>query len=184
MQIYEKCGVDVDLDFVGASALIRQSMLAAAANVARFGGPALVTNVLRGGSVITVAAMTPLTIALVARPGIEWVEDLKGKKVGITRLGGNPHFALELILYRYAVKDVAILQMGPQPKADVGLRRGLCRKATRRINLLRRRQKRDLDSKGSRWVRVDLNGTDNNIESANCGERFLKVIESGGVETQ
>ena len=122
---YEKYGLDVDPVFVGASALIIQSMLSGAANVAGFGGPAIVTNVLRGGDVITVAAITPLTISLVARPGIERVEDLKGKKIGISRLGGIPHFAIQLILDRYAMKDVAILQMGTQSEAEIGLRRGL-----------------------------------------------------------
>jgi NitT/TauT family transport system substrate-binding protein len=124
-KIYEKYGLDVDPVFVGASALIIQSMLSGAANIAGFGGPAIISNVLRGGDVITVAAMTPLTISLVTRPGIERVEDLKGKKVGISRLGGIPHFAIQLILDRYAMKDVAILQMGTQSEAELGLRRGV-----------------------------------------------------------
>lgn len=124
-KIYEKYGLDVDPVFVGASALIIQSMLSGAANVAGFGGPAIVTNLLRGGDIITVAAMTPLTISLVARPGIDRVEDLKGKKVGLTRFGGIPHFALQLILDRYNMKDVTILQMGTQSEAEIGLRRGV-----------------------------------------------------------
>lgn len=124
IKLYEKYGLDVEPVFVGASQLIIQSMLSGAANVAGFGGPAIVTNVLRGGDIITVAAMTPLTISLVTRPGIERVEDLKGKKVGISRLGGIPHFAIQLILDRYNMKDVAILQMGTQTEAEVGLRRG------------------------------------------------------------
>ncbi len=59
-KIFEKHGLDVDLIFMGASALIIQSMLSGAANVAGFGGPALITNVLRGGDVIAVAATVPL----------------------------------------------------------------------------------------------------------------------------
>ena len=59
-KIFEKHGVDVDLIFMGASALIIQSMLSGAANIAGFGGPAIVTNVLRGGDVISVAATVPL----------------------------------------------------------------------------------------------------------------------------
>ncbi|MBM4261508.1 MAG: ABC transporter substrate-binding protein [Deltaproteobacteria bacterium] len=123
-KLYEKYGLDVDPVFVGASQLIIQSMLSGAANVAGFGGPAIVTNVLRGGDIITVAAMTPLTISLVAHPSIQRVEELKGKKVGISRLGGIPHFAIQLILDRYNMKDVTILQMGTQSEAEVGLRRG------------------------------------------------------------
>jgi NitT/TauT family transport system substrate-binding protein len=124
-KVFEKHGLDVDPVFVGASALIIQSMLSGAANVAGFGGPAIISNVLRGGDVITVAATTPLTISLVTQPSIQRVEDLRGKKVGISRLGGIPHFAIQLILDRYNMKDVAILQMGTQSEAEVGLRRGV-----------------------------------------------------------
>jgi ABC-type nitrate/sulfonate/bicarbonate transport system substrate-binding protein len=86
-KIFEKHGLDVDLVFMGASALIIQSMLSGAANVAGFGGPAIISNVLRGGDVIVVAATVPLTTPLITRPGVEKGEDLKGKKIGMTRLG-------------------------------------------------------------------------------------------------
>src|SRR4249919_1714440 len=124
-KIFEKHGLDVDLVFMGASALIIQSMLSGAANVAGFGGPAIISNVLRGGDVIVVAATVPLTTPLITKPGIEKGEDLKGKKIGMTRLGGIPHFALQMILDRYGIKDVTMIQMGSQSDAEVGLRRGL-----------------------------------------------------------
>lgn len=123
-KIFEKYGLDVDLVFMGASSLILQSMLSGAANFAGFAGPAIIANVLRGGDVITVAATTPLTISVVTRPEIEKGEDLKGKKIGISRLGAVPHFAIQLILDRFGVKDATILQMGGQPEAAAGLRRG------------------------------------------------------------
>src|SRR5262249_30105635 len=66
--IFEKNGLDVDMVYVGASAVIVQSMLSGSANVAGFGGPAVITNVLRGGDIIQVAAMAPyFTQSLVAR---------------------------------------------------------------------------------------------------------------------
>ena len=124
-KIFEKYGLDVDLVFMGASALIIQSMLSGAANIAGFGGPAIISNVLKGGDVVAVAATVPLTNALITRPGIERGEDLKGKKIGMTRLGGIPHFALQLILDRYGIKDITMIQMGTQSEAEIGLRRGI-----------------------------------------------------------
>jgi NitT/TauT family transport system substrate-binding protein len=123
-RIFEKYGLDVDLVFMGASSIILQSMLSGAANFAGFAGPAIIANVLKGGDIITVAATTPLTISLVTRSEIEKVEDLKGRKIGISRLGAVPHFAIQLILERFGVKDATILQMGGQPEAAAGLRRG------------------------------------------------------------
>ena len=124
-RIFEKHGLDVDLVFMGASALIIQSMLSGAANVAGFGGPAIISNVIRGGDIIAVAATVPLTTPLITRTGIKRGEDLKGKKIGMTRLGGIPHFALQLVLDRYGIKDVTMIQMGTQSEAEIGLRRGL-----------------------------------------------------------
>jgi ABC-type nitrate/sulfonate/bicarbonate transport system substrate-binding protein len=60
-KVFEKHGLDVDLVFMGASTLIIQSMLSGAANIAGFGGPAIISNVLRGGDIIVVAATVPLT---------------------------------------------------------------------------------------------------------------------------
>lgn len=110
---------------MGASALIIQSMLSGAANIAGFGGPALITNVLRGGDVIAVAATVPLAQPLITRATIDKPEDLKGKKIGISRLGGIPHFSLQMILDRYGIKDVTMLQLGTQSEAEIGLRRGI-----------------------------------------------------------
>lgn len=60
LKLFEKHGLDVDLIFMGASSLIIQSMLSGAANVAGFGGPAIISNVVRGGDIIAVAATVPL----------------------------------------------------------------------------------------------------------------------------
>ena len=60
-RLFEKNGLDVDMVYVGASAVIVQSMLSGSANLAGFGGPAVITNVLRGGDIIQVAAMVPIS---------------------------------------------------------------------------------------------------------------------------
>ena len=100
-------------------------MLSGSANLAGFAGPAIISNVLKGGDVITVAGLTPISIPLMTKPAIEKGEDLKGKKIGITRLGAVPHLAVLLILEHYGVKDATILQMGGQPEAAAALRRGI-----------------------------------------------------------
>ncbi len=73
LRLFEKNGLNVEMVYVGASAVIVQSMLSGAADVAGFGGPAVVTNVLRGGDIIQVAAMAPyFTQSLLVR------SDLRG----------------------------------------------------------------------------------------------------------
>ncbi|HWH76877.1 MAG TPA: ABC transporter substrate-binding protein [Candidatus Binatus sp.] len=125
-RLFEKNGLDVDMVYVGASAVIVQSMLSGSANVAGFGGPAVITNVLRGGDIIQVAAMAPyFTQSMVVRADIRDLKSLAGKKVGITRFGSVTDFALRTIVERANIKDVNALQMGGFPEAVAGLSRGV-----------------------------------------------------------
>jgi NitT/TauT family transport system substrate-binding protein len=124
-RLFEKNRLDVDMVYVGASAVIVQSMLSGSANIAGFGGPAVVTNVLRGGDIIQVAAMAPyFTQSLLVRSELRDLRSLPGKKIGITRFGSVTDFALRTILERYNIKDVSTLQMGGFPEAVAGLARG------------------------------------------------------------
>jgi ABC-type nitrate/sulfonate/bicarbonate transport system substrate-binding protein len=124
-RFFEKNRLDVDMVYVGASAVIVQSMLSGSANIAGFGGPAVITNVLRGGDIVQVAAMAPFfTQSLLVRSDIREVRALQGKKVGITRFGSVTDFALRTLVERHNVKDVSVLQMGGFPEAVAGLSRG------------------------------------------------------------
>ena len=124
-RLFEKYGLDVDLVFIGASSVVFQSMLSGAADMAGSGGPAVIANVLKGGDIIQVAATVPrFTQSLLVKPEVKKVENLRGKKVGISRLGTVTHFALQTALEGYGIKDVTVLQMGGQPEALAGLMRG------------------------------------------------------------
>ena len=124
-RLFEKNGLDVDMVYVGASAVMVQSMLSGSANLAGFGGPAVVTNVLRGGDIIQVAAMAPYyTQSVMVRSDIRDLRSLQGKKIGITRFGSVTDFALRTLLEKHNIKDVNILQMGGLPEAVAGLSRG------------------------------------------------------------
>jgi ABC-type nitrate/sulfonate/bicarbonate transport system substrate-binding protein len=125
-RLFEKNGLDVDMVYVGASAVIVQSMLSGSANLAGFGGPAVITNVLRGGDIIQIAAMAPyFTQSLLVRADIRDLKGVQGKKVGITRFGSVTDFAIRTLIERHNLKDVNILQMGGFPEAVAGLSRGV-----------------------------------------------------------
>ncbi len=88
--LFRKHDLDVDLVFMGSSALIIQSMLSGSVPVAGVAGPAVISSVVSGGDVVTIANLAPLTLALMVKPTIEKPEDLKGKKIGVPRLGQLP----------------------------------------------------------------------------------------------
>jgi NitT/TauT family transport system substrate-binding protein len=124
-RLFEKHGLDVDMVYVGASAVIVQSMLSGSAGMAGFGGPAVITNVLRGGDIVQVAAIAPYyTQSLIARPDLKDLRSLDGKRIGITRFGSVTDFALKTIMEHHKLKDITVLQMGGFPEAAAGLSRG------------------------------------------------------------
>ena len=79
-RLYEKYGIDVDVIFVGASSALFQSMLSGAADMAGSGGPAVISNVLRGGDIIQVAVTLPrFTQSIMVKPEIKKPQDLGGR---------------------------------------------------------------------------------------------------------
>jgi NitT/TauT family transport system substrate-binding protein len=64
---------------------------------------------------IVMAAMDGSDHVLVTSPDIKKVEDLKGKKIGISSFGGSPHTEIVMTLRKYGMnpdKDVTFLQIG------------------------------------------------------------------------
>ena len=121
-KLFEKYGLEVDPIFAGASSLIVQSMLAGEADLAGMAGPAVITNVLKGGDVIQVAALVKsFSVPLYVQPSITQVPQLSGKRVGVTRFGSVSHFTAKAILDRSNVTDAIIVQTGGYPESMTAL---------------------------------------------------------------
>src|SRR5207248_8310499 len=103
-RFFEKYGLDVEMNFEGASSVIVQAMLAGEANFAGLAGPAVVSNVVNGGDVIQVAAVVKtFTIPMYSQPSINEVAQLKGQKVGVSRFNSISHIAPLHIFQRAGV---------------------------------------------------------------------------------
>ena len=125
VKLFEKHGLDVDIFFEGASPLIVQAMLAGEVQFGGVGGPTVVTNVLKGGDVIQVAAITQtFTTPLYVQPSITEIAQLKGQKVGVSRIGAVSHLTALAIFQRAKVSDVTIIQTGGIPESMAALSSG------------------------------------------------------------
>jgi ABC-type nitrate/sulfonate/bicarbonate transport system substrate-binding protein len=121
-KLFEKHGLEVDPVFAGASSLIVQSMLAGEADLAGMAGPTVISNVLKGGDVIQVAALVKsFSVPLYVQPAITQVAQLSGKGVGVTRFGSVSHFTAKAILDRSNVADAVIVQTGGYPESMTAL---------------------------------------------------------------
>jgi ABC-type nitrate/sulfonate/bicarbonate transport system substrate-binding protein len=88
-----------------------------------------VTAALRGIPVRVVACFTPgLTTAIIARPEIKTVQDLKGKTIGLNSIGGGLESTVRLMLKHYGLdpdRDVKFLATGGIETRFAALRQGL-----------------------------------------------------------
>ncbi len=122
---FEKNRLDVDMYFEGASPIMVQSILAGENQLAGGLGPTAVTNVLQGGDVIPVACIThTFTTPMYVQPSITSLQQLRGKKVGVSRIGAVSHLTADSILRRARVGDVTIIQTGGIPESMAAVMTG------------------------------------------------------------
>ncbi|HXG51181.1 MAG TPA: ABC transporter substrate-binding protein [candidate division Zixibacteria bacterium] len=117
---FKRHGVDVQLLYIGGGSVVTQALLGGDVQFVRLGANAVIQASTRGADLKMVAnTINRLIFSLMARPEIRSPADLKGKKIGVTRLGGSTDFALELALRKWGLRrgaDVAVLQTGGMPQ--------------------------------------------------------------------
>ncbi len=126
--IFKKHGIEPEVIIIGGGAArVVSSLIAGDIPFATGGGDAVIRAALKGADVVSVAS--PLTKGLqrvMTRPDLKSPEDLRGKKIGITRFGSASHLALQLVLRRWGMRpeEVQILQVGSSPAMLASLDKG------------------------------------------------------------
>ncbi|MBI1997065.1 MAG: ABC transporter substrate-binding protein [Deltaproteobacteria bacterium] len=126
--IFKKHGLEVDLLYVGGGSRAAQVILSGEVPVAMFNGAAVISADLAGADLVNLASgMNVLPFFLVVGSGTKQIEDLKGKKVAITRFASATDFALRMAAEKWPVKpdkDFTVLQLGGQPEMMAALKSG------------------------------------------------------------
>ncbi len=124
-RLFEKNGLEVELIYIGGSSKIVQAMLAREIPIAEIAIPAVIQANLAGADLVMLAGPNHKPgQKLMVKPEIKKPEDLKGKKIGITRFGTSDDFLLRYILGQWGLQpdhDVAMIQMGGSPEILAGL---------------------------------------------------------------
>jgi ABC-type nitrate/sulfonate/bicarbonate transport system substrate-binding protein len=87
-------------------------------------GDLLAAAGLRGGDTVMVAAVVNKGLQrILTVPEIKTPADLKGKRVGVTRIGAVSHVVLQMMLQRWKMSpnDVQVIQVGSSPNMLVSL---------------------------------------------------------------
>jgi NitT/TauT family transport system substrate-binding protein len=126
--IFRKHGLDVELLYVGGGGRAAQVVQSGEVPIGTFTGGAVVNANLAGGDLVIIASsLNVFTFVVMAKPEIRRVEELKGKRVGISRFGSATDFGLRFAESQWPIKrqrDFAVIQMGGVTDILTALRTG------------------------------------------------------------
>jgi len=126
LDLPRKYGLDTEILFVPVSSRAIQAALAGEIQFITSGGVANINaNVMGADFTGLTATLNTFVFKILAHPDLKKPEDLKGKKVGISRLGGASDFSIRYALNHWGLvpdKDVALIQVGGEPESLLALR--------------------------------------------------------------
>jgi NitT/TauT family transport system substrate-binding protein len=116
--LFRKYDVDFQLLYISSASLVTAALLGGDAQVAISGGEAIVRAHAQGATdlIFIASAKNTLTHSILGKAEIKRPEDLKGKKLGLTRLGSNSHYFVLQVLRRYGIEpsELHFIQTGGQ----------------------------------------------------------------------
>ena len=126
--LFRKHGIDAEVIVTGQGGVAGISaLLANDIQLVSSAGDALVNAALHGGETVMIAGVINKGLQrIMVRPEIKAPADLRGKRVGVTRIGAVSHSVLLMILrlWNMSPTDVQIMQVGSSPNMLASLDKG------------------------------------------------------------
>jgi len=124
--LFKKYDLDFQLVYLVSSGLVTAALLGGDAQMTLTGGVGNVRGYLQGATdlVFIGAVKNFMTQTIVAGGAIKKPEDLKGKKIAVTRIGSNSHYFTIQALRRVNLepgRDFTFLQTGGDPESLIAL---------------------------------------------------------------
>jgi NitT/TauT family transport system substrate-binding protein len=125
---YKQNGLDAQLIFIPSTTTAVASIIAGDVPIGNAAGSGVASAVAGGADLVMVGCMlNTLPYELVVQQSIKSAEDLKGKSIGISRVGSASDVAARALIKGLGlepVKDVPILQVGGAPERAGAFRSG------------------------------------------------------------
>lgn len=127
--LFKKYNLDFPLVYIASSPAVTAAILGGDAEIALTGGEGMIRAYVQGATdfVFIGGVKNVLTHSILGKPEIKRPEDLKGRKIGINRIGSNPHYLAVQALRRHGldpVRDVQFIQSGGAPETLAALASG------------------------------------------------------------
>ena len=126
--LFAKYGLDVETIYIPGGSTNIHVLISGNLDLSQLSGaPGAAAN-LEGADIVYFAGLLDkLNYQLITRPEIKSVEQLKGKKFGVSRFGSSADFGMRAMLKRLGVdpvKDASILQIGDEPSRIAAIKSG------------------------------------------------------------
>lgn len=128
-RLYSKYDLDFQLVYIASSGIVTAAMSGGNGSVALAGGEGPIRAYLSGNTdfVFIGSVKNVLTHSIMAKGEIKRPEDLKGKRIGVGRIGGNSHYFTQLAMRLKGLdplKDANLIQTGGAPETYLALATG------------------------------------------------------------
>jgi NitT/TauT family transport system substrate-binding protein len=126
--IFQKNGLDVSLVLIAGGSGIVQALIAGDLPIAVVSGePSILARLQGADTVILGGLINIIDFSIITVPEVTKPQELKGKKLAVSRFGSSTDFVLRYALEKWGLvpdRDVAILQIGSQPARLAALKSG------------------------------------------------------------
>lgn len=124
--LFPKHNLDFQLVYISSSPMATAAIVGGDVEVILTGGVGIVRAFVQGTTDLAFIAgvKNVMTQSIVAGPAIKRPEDLKGKKIGVSRIGGNTHYFTVQVMRRAGLepgRDFTFIQTGGDPEAFAAL---------------------------------------------------------------
>ena len=127
-KLYEKYGLYADPVAMRGSGESSKAMIGGSIQFSPVATPTVINAGLSGADLVILGHTLPGVVhAMVVKPEIKRVEDLKGKKIGVTTFGSLTDFLVQYHLRKKGLnpqRDVALIQIGGDPERIGALKQG------------------------------------------------------------
>lgn len=127
--LFKKQGLDAELILIESGSLTSQALAAGEIGIAHnAGAPAIIANASGSGETIIMGLINALEYSLVGTAKLKGIEDLKGKRIGVSRIGSSSHAAVAIALDHFKLDPsrdkIAFIQAGTMTTRVAGLKAG------------------------------------------------------------
>lgn len=124
--LFPKYDLDFRLVYIASSGMVTAAMLGGDADISLTGGVGNVRAYVQGATdlVFIAGIKNTMTQSIMAKPEIQRPEDLKGKRIGVSRIGSNTHYFTIQALRRSGMepgRDFTFIQTGGDPETLAAL---------------------------------------------------------------